>query len=150
MTLPDTPVVYFLRENRVLDKVKEWKAWTELESERKLKIIWSDIGGEFTSAHFEQFLGAGGVQHQKTAPYTPQQNGVIERANRTHVERARSMLSQAEMPKSFWSRGCFGLYLQSISDKGSQAPDSIRGLPLQEALPPQSLCLRMCHIRLGS
>ena len=44
------------------------------------------MGGGFVKNEFEAFLSKHGIQHQKTIPYTPQQNGVAERTNRTLVE----------------------------------------------------------------
>lgn len=40
--------------------------------------------------------------HQTTCPYTPEQNGAVERINRTLVEKARSMLNDVGLPKKFW------------------------------------------------
>ena len=44
-----------------------------------------------------------GIQHEPTAPYSPQSNGKAERLNRTLKTFARAMLYQANMPKSFWA-----------------------------------------------
>ena len=49
------------------------------------------VGGFFKN-EFEAFLSKHGIQHQKTVPYTPQQNGVAKRTNGTLVEIARCML----------------------------------------------------------
>jgi transposase InsO family protein len=96
--------VYFLREKgEASEKIKEWKAAVELETGDQLKVFRTDNGGEFTSKEFEHFLTAAGIKHQTTAPYTPQQNGVVERANRTHVERMRAMLTTGRVPKTFWT-----------------------------------------------
>ena len=43
------------------------------------------------------------VEHQLTAPYTSQQNGVSERKNRSIMEMARCMLYEKELPKKFWA-----------------------------------------------
>ena len=44
-----------------------------------------------------------GIRHQYSAARTPQQNGVVERRNRTLVEAARTMLSYSKLPRSFWA-----------------------------------------------
>ncbi|KAI3827875.1 hypothetical protein L1987_01963 [Smallanthus sonchifolius] len=44
-----------------------------------------------------------GIRHEFSAPYTPQQNGVAERKNRTLIETARTMLSDAKLPVTFWA-----------------------------------------------
>ncbi|GJP71664.1 hypothetical protein CLOP_g2477, partial [Closterium sp. NIES-67] len=43
-----------------------------------------------------------GIQHQLTVPYNPQQNGVVERFNRTLQEGARTLLGRAGLPDPFW------------------------------------------------
>ena len=48
-------------------------------------------------------LSDAGVRHQLTAPYTPEQNGVAERANRTLIECARTMMQHAKLPTEFWA-----------------------------------------------
>ena len=58
-----------------------------------------DNGGEFFSKEFEEFCKKCGIAQHKTTPYTPQQNGVAERMNKTLMERARSMLSGVELGK---------------------------------------------------
>ena len=59
------------------------------------------MGGEFVKNEFESFLSKHGIQHQKTIPYTPQQNGVAERKIRTLVEMARCMFILKDYIKKF-------------------------------------------------
>ncbi len=75
----------------------------ERESERQLKILRTDNGGEYTSTQFEQYLKAEGVRHELTIPKTPEQNGVAERMNRTLTEFIRSMLIDARLLQKFWA-----------------------------------------------
>jgi hypothetical protein len=49
------------------------------------------------------FLQEEGVKHEFSAPYTPQQNGVVERKNRTLIDMARMMLGEFKTPERFWS-----------------------------------------------
>ena len=65
-----------------------------------VSFLRTDNGGEFTA--FEEFLASKGIQRQTTIPYTPQQNGVVERKNRTVKEMARTLLQHASLPPSFW------------------------------------------------
>ncbi len=58
----------------------------------KIKTLLSDKGGEFVSKKFDDFLHECGIQQQTSAPYTPQQNGVVERANRTIMECTTNMI----------------------------------------------------------
>ena len=71
-------------------KIKEFKALIENLSERKIKILRSDNGGEYTSKEFVSFCRDVRIKRELTTPYNPQQNGVPERKNRTMLERSRS------------------------------------------------------------
>ncbi|RVX01687.1 Retrovirus-related Pol polyprotein from transposon RE1 [Vitis vinifera] len=75
----------------------------ENQSEYRIKVIRSDNGTEYTSEKFNKFCEDAGIDHQLTAPYTPQQNGVVERKNRTIMEMTRCLLHEKELPKSFWA-----------------------------------------------
>ena len=52
---------------------------------------------------FRNFCEEHGIHHSLTVPKSPQQNGVVERKNRTVMEMARSMLKTKQMPKEFWA-----------------------------------------------
>jgi len=94
--------IYFLKKKfEVFDKFKEFKALVENQTEKKIKVLRTDNGGEFCSKEFEEFCKKCGIAWQKTTPYTPQQNGVTERMNETLMERARSMLSGAGLGQEF-------------------------------------------------
>ena len=96
--------VYFLREkSEAFAKFKEFKVYVEKHSGFNLKTLRSDRGGEFTSNEFDKFCKIHGVKRQLTASYTPQQNGIAERKNRTIFEMARSMLKAKNLPKNFWA-----------------------------------------------
>ena len=88
------------------DAFKAFKKYAkQIQNEKSLKIvsIRSDHGGEFQNAQFEEFCEEHGISHNFSAPRTPQQNGVVERKNRFLVELARTMLSDANLPKYFWA-----------------------------------------------
>eukprot|EP00170_Pyropia_yezoensis_P004161 contig_17141_g4172 len=76
----------------------------ELETRqgRKAKAIRRDNGGEYLFEDFKTWLRVNGIQHQLTTPYTPQQNGVAERYNRTLMERVVTMLADAGLHKLYW------------------------------------------------
>ena len=73
----------------------------ERQSDKKLKYIRSDNGGEYRRP-FDVYCRQHGIKHEKTPPKTPQLNGLAERMNRTLVERVTCMLSEAKLPKHFW------------------------------------------------
>ena len=61
--------------------VKKFKARAEAESGKKLRVLRTDRGGEFTSIEFAAYCADQGVVRHHTAPCMPQQNGVVERLN---------------------------------------------------------------------
>uniref|UniRef100_A0ACD5YJF3 Uncharacterized protein n=1 Tax=Avena sativa TaxID=4498 RepID=A0ACD5YJF3_AVESA len=73
------------------------------KTEKKVKVLRTDNGMEFCSNEFEEFCSNDGMIRHHTIPYTPQQNGVAERMNRTIISRARCMLSNAGMHRRFWA-----------------------------------------------
>jgi len=73
------------------------------ESQRPIRAICSDNGGEFRNSRFDSFCSDHGLEHQFSSPYTPPQNGVVERKNRTLVEMARTMLYEYRTPRRFWA-----------------------------------------------
>jgi transposase InsO family protein len=74
------------------------------EFELKVKKIRSDNGSEFKNLQVEEYLEEEGIKHEFSAPYTPQQNGVVERKNRTLIDMARMMLGEFKTPEQFGSR----------------------------------------------
>jgi hypothetical protein len=85
-----------------LDYFKKIKLRAESESGVKLKALRTDRGGEFTSHLFSLFCNEGGIKHYTTTPYSPQQNGVVERRNQSIVEMARCLLKTMQVPPVFW------------------------------------------------
>ncbi|WVZ89633.1 hypothetical protein U9M48_036012 [Paspalum notatum var. saurae] len=73
------------------------------ESHKAMRAIHSDNGGEFRNSRFENFCCDQDLDHQFSSPYTPPQNGVVERKNRTLVEMARMMLDEHRTPRRFWA-----------------------------------------------
>jgi hypothetical protein len=68
-----------------------------------VKKIRSDTGSEFKNLQVEEYLEEEGIKHEFSAPYTPQQNGVVERKNMTIIDMARTMLGEFKTPERFWS-----------------------------------------------
>jgi len=68
----------------------------------KIKVLQFDNGGKFVSKKFDAFLAECGIQQQTSAPYSPQQNGVTEHANRTIMECARNMILAQRLKLEFW------------------------------------------------
>nr|CAH66391.1 OSIGBa0134J07.9 [Oryza sativa] len=96
--------VYFLKEkSAALETFKKFKVMVENQSNRKIKVLRSDQGGEYISKEFEKYCENAGIRRQLTTGYSAQQNGVAERKNRTINDMANSMLQDKGMPKSFWA-----------------------------------------------
>jgi hypothetical protein len=68
-----------------------------------VKKIRSDNGSEFKNLQVEEYLEEEGIKHEFSAPYTPQQNGVVERKNMTLIDMARTMLGEYKTRERFWS-----------------------------------------------
>lgn len=109
--------VYFLKnKSDVFNSFKIFKAQVELETGSKIKVLRTDNGGEYSSTEFSKFLMKEGIQRQLTVPFTPQQNGVAERANRTIVEMVRCMLMSSNLPESLWGEAVnMAVYLRNRS-----------------------------------
>ncbi|GJZ25712.1 zinc finger, CCHC-type containing protein [Tanacetum coccineum] len=96
--------VYFLStKDQTFDTFKEYKKTIENELRTTLKMLRTDRGGEFTSNEFTQYCKENGIARQLTAPYSPQQNGVVERRNRTIMSTTRCMMKATNMPQNFWA-----------------------------------------------
>ena len=90
-------------KDEVFSKFKEFKALTKNHTEKKIKTIQSDNGGEFTSNEFKELCKELGIKRELSTPYNPQQNGVVEWNNRTIMEAAREMLHDQDLPMHLWA-----------------------------------------------
>ncbi len=87
----------------MFDKFKAYKALVENQTCMKIKTLRFDNGGEFVPKKFDNLLHECGIQRQISALYTPQENGVAERANRTIMECARNMIHARGLDLEFWA-----------------------------------------------
>ncbi|KAJ9557645.1 hypothetical protein OSB04_012259 [Centaurea solstitialis] len=95
--------VYLLKsKDEAFDAFKVYKAEVENQQEKRIKILRSDRGGEYFSREFDAFCEENGIKHERTSPFTPQQNGLAERKNRTLVEMVNCMLNQSGLPTNLW------------------------------------------------
>ena len=96
--------VFFLKEkSEAFQHFKVVKTQAESESEEKLKCFRTDMGGEFNSEEFGFYCDKNDIKRHLTAPYSPQQNGVVERKNRTIMSCVRSMLKEKKLPLELWA-----------------------------------------------
>jgi transposase InsO family protein len=97
--------VFFLQDKtETQGTLKRFLRWAQNEFELKVKKIRSDNGSEFKNLQVEEYLEEEGIKHEFSAPYTPQQNGVVERKNMTLIDMARTMLGEFKTPERFWSK----------------------------------------------
>ena len=124
--------MYFLHTKNesssiLLDHVRE----QEKGSTYKVKIIRSDNGTEFKNSSMEEFCKLKEIKQEFSAPGTPQQNGVVERKNRTLIEAARTMLDEARLPTYFWAEAvqtaCFTQNATLINKHGNTPFEMIKG-----------------------
>jgi hypothetical protein len=82
----------------LIDQIKQSQTQTEL----KLKELHSDGGKELVNGEVSEFLGNNGTKQTTTTPHTPEHNGIVERANRTIMDMARSMLFHCDAYVPMW------------------------------------------------
>ena len=96
--------VYMLKtKDQVYNTFVEYVDLVENQLNLKVKKFRSDGGGEYISNDIKNFCKSRGIFIEGSMPYTPQQNAVSERMNRTLVEMARSMLFHANLPLELWA-----------------------------------------------
>jgi transposase InsO family protein len=78
----------------------------ENEIDSRIKCLRSDNGGELTSKEFMDYRSNHGIKRQFSIARTPQQNGVVERKNRTVQEMARTMIMDSKLTDIFGHRQC--------------------------------------------
>lgn len=86
----------------VFERFKEYKAKVERETGRKIKSLRCDGGGEYRENIFRTYLCEHGIRQHITPPYTPEHNGIAERANRTIMDMVRCMMFESGIGKEFW------------------------------------------------
>ncbi|GJS14631.1 retrovirus-related pol polyprotein from transposon TNT 1-94 [Tanacetum coccineum] len=69
----------------------------------RVTTVGTDKGTEYLNKTLHAYFTKEGIRHETSTTRTPEQNGVVERRNRTLVEAARTMLSAAKVPLFFWA-----------------------------------------------
>jgi transposase InsO family protein len=81
--------------------IKRVQAAAECKTGKKVLALRTDREGEFLAHHFEKYCAELGIGRQCTAPYSPQQNGVVERQNQSIVGTARCTMKAKQLPGAF-------------------------------------------------
>jgi hypothetical protein len=83
--------------------LKKFLKWAQNEFDAKVKKIRGDNDTELKNTQVEDFLDKEDIKHEFSTPYTPQQNGVVERKNQTLIEMASTMLDEYKTSDRFWA-----------------------------------------------
>jgi hypothetical protein len=96
-------LVYFLRDkSNVSETFKSFAILAQNQFDFDIKKVRSDNGSEFKNARIDEYCDDKGIKHEFSSKYTPEQNRIIERKNRTLIDMARSMLAEYNVPNSYW------------------------------------------------
>lgn len=135
--------IYLLKTKKeTLSKFVQYQTFVERLLEKKIKEYQSDNGKEFVNKKFSIHLMEHGIRRRLSVVYTPQQNGLAERYNRTLSNCIRCLLIHSGLPNSFWGEASMtACYLRNrcpTSALNFSAPLEVwRGRPLmQEDLAP--------------
>ncbi|GJS16677.1 putative ribonuclease H-like domain-containing protein [Tanacetum coccineum] len=94
-------VLFLKTKDETSEILKNFIKEVENLVDKKVKIIRSDNGTEFKNKVMDEFCREKGIKREYSVARTPQQNGVAERNNRTHIEAARTMLADSKLPITF-------------------------------------------------
>lgn len=96
--------VYVLKsKDGVASAFANYKTFVENQTGRKIKCVRTDNAPEYVGGEFAKILQESGIMHQRSVAFSPQQNGIAERMNRTLVEMTRCMLDDAGLPDKWWA-----------------------------------------------
>ncbi|GKD90451.1 retrovirus-related pol polyprotein from transposon TNT 1-94, partial [Tanacetum coccineum] len=102
----------FLRsKDETPEVLKDFLTMIQRNLQAQVITVRTDRGTEFLNKTLNAYFKEEGIEHQTSTPRTPEQNGVVERRNRTLVEAARTMLSASKLPLSFWAEAVATAYL---------------------------------------
>ena len=145
--------VYFLKhKSDVFDVFVKFYNMFLTQFHAKPKILRSDNGGEYISVSMKHFFLDHGLVHQTSCPDTPQQNGVVERKNRTLLEISRALMFETRMPVRFWTEAiAIATYLinrlptKTLYFKTSLATlHTFTPVPSSHSLPPRIFGCSVC------
>lgn len=106
--------IFFLTlKSETLKAFKKFSKVIQNEKYLKIKVLRSDHGSEFQNKSFETFSEENRISHDFSTLRTPQQNGVVERKNKSLKELGRTKLNESDVPQYFWvdvvSASCYVL-----------------------------------------
>jgi hypothetical protein len=87
------------------EKFREWQKEVERQSGETLRAIRYDNAREYQALTAD--LRQSGIAIEPTTPYTPEQNGIAERLNRTLTTKTRLLLVGAGLPTELWGEAAY-------------------------------------------
>ncbi|GKC20232.1 retrovirus-related pol polyprotein from transposon TNT 1-94 [Tanacetum coccineum] len=106
--------INFVHLDETPEVLKDFLTMIQRNLQAQVITVRTDRGTKFLNKTLHAYFKEEGIEHQTSTPRTPEQNGVVERRNRTLVEAARTMLSASKLPLSFWAEA----ELYSTQSKG--------------------------------
>jgi hypothetical protein len=135
--------IYFLKtKDGILARFQELKDQVENLTGRKIKVLRSDNGGEYTSKDLNNFCIEVGIKREYIVPYKPQQNGVAERKNKTIIEETKAMIHDQSLPMNLWVEAC----MTTIYVKNTSPHQILNNITLDEAF--TGVKLEIGHFRI--
>ncbi|OWB81369.1 hypothetical protein B5S32_g5809 [[Candida] boidinii] len=128
-----TTIYHVYNKSDVKDKLYEYIKWVENQfSDKgyKIKILYTDNGGEFVNTDIKQIATDYGIELHTTTPHTPASNGNAERLNLTILNDVRTMLFAADLPSRFWvEASSYSVFLrnQMYNDRLKSSPNQFLG-----------------------
>jgi transposase InsO family protein len=103
--------LYLLKtKNEVFGKFQEFKAEVENLTDKKIKTVRSDNGGEYTFKELVSFCKEVGIRRELVVPHNPQQNGVVERNNKTIEESIKAMMNDQNLSMFLWGEAIMTVF----------------------------------------
>jgi transposase InsO family protein len=109
--------LYLLKKkDEVFNKFQEFKEKIENFTNKKIKTLITDNGGEYTSKEFIAFCKSAGIRRELIVPHNPQPNGVAERKNRSIEETIKTLLNDQGLSMFLWGEAdMIAIYVQNKS-----------------------------------
>nr|GFB65926.1 retrovirus-related Pol polyprotein from transposon TNT 1-94 [Tanacetum cinerariifolium] len=98
-----TWTLFLSSKDETPEVLKDFLTMIQRNLQAPVITVRTDRGTEFLNKTLSAFFKEEGIEHQTSTARTPEQNGVVERRNRTLVEAARTMLSASQLPLFFWA-----------------------------------------------
>ena len=117
------------KKGEVFEIFQNFHVVIERKTNKLLKCLRIDNGGEYCSNAFKDYYNRFGIKHEKIVPGTPQHNGTVERMNRTIMDKVRSMLSNSGLENHFWEKvvrtTCYLIYQSPTTTLDGGIPKEI-------------------------